>query len=269
MEKRVALITGAAHGIGWAMVNRFYNEGYAVGLVDLPQTNMNSKVAEYGYTEDHILLIEGDLQEVDFLQEIVNRCMQKWGRIDVVVNNAAWRTTDSLRTSSLEVWNKTLAINVTAPAFLAKMVAEALIKQKKSCVFINMSSIMSELVAGYASAYVVCKGAMESLTKELAVLYGRHGFRAVAIRPGNVKTSLSSDYTDAGGNNVSAKLVEEIEDRTPEGRSASANEIAAVAIWLASSDASFITGTAITVDGGLSSNFSSYASKRRLKSNEF
>lgn len=269
MEKRVALITGAANGIGWSMVHHFVKEDYAVALVDLPNTNMESKIAVYGYSEEQILIIDGDLENPNFLHDIVDRCMEKWERIDVLVNNAAWRTTDSLRTSSLEVWNRTLAINVTAPAFLAKNVAEALIPQKKNCVFINISSIMSELVAGYASAYVVCKGAMESLTSELAVLYGRQGFRAVAIRPGNVTTSLSMDYTDPNGENVSDLLVKEIEDRTPIGRSAHVNEIASVAVWLSSTDAQFITGTTITVDGGLSSNFSSYTSKRRLKPEEF
>ncbi|MBG6233529.1 NAD(P)-dependent dehydrogenase (short-subunit alcohol dehydrogenase family) [Pedobacter sp. CAN_A7] len=268
-ECQVAIVTGAAGGIGRAIADKFTNEGYAVVWVDIDCSQIERRRSLLENAESHHLFLEGNLEDINFLQAIVDQSMAKWGQIDVLVNNAAWRKPESLTHTSLEDWNRTLAVNITAPAFLSKFVAKALLLNKKNCVFVNMSSIMAQMVSGYATAYTVCKGAVESLTYELATLYGPHGFRSVALRPGSVTTSLSNDYTDPDGENISHAILTEIEGRTPLGRSANPKEIAEAVFWLSSPQASFITATTLDIDGGLLRNFNSYALKKRLKPNEF
>lgn len=269
MEKRVVIITGAAGGIGRALVQRFLEEGYALALVDrskdeILQSNpcLESDAASY-------LILDGDLSDDNFLRSIVATVFDEWGRIDVLVNNAIWRKAESLAESSLEDWNRTMAVGITAPAFLSKYVAEALLPKRLACCIINLSSVMSSFVSGYASAYTVCKGAIESLTYELATLYGPRGFRAVAVRPGAVATALSSDYEGPQGENISDTIQREVENRTALSRSAQASEIAEAIIWLSSDKASFITGTCLTLDGGLEHNFNPYHIKKLLKPNQF
>lgn len=266
---QVAVVTGAAGGIGKAIAEKYTNEGYAVVWVDIDCSKLKENKDLLKNADSHHLFLEGNLEDIYFLQDIVNKSMTKWGQIDVLVNNAVWRKPETLTHTSLEDWNRTIAVNITAPAFLSKFIAKALLLKKQNCVFVNISSIMSHMVSGYASAYTVCKGALESLTYELATLYGSHGFRSVALRPGSVITCLSNDYTDPDGENLSNSILAEIEGRTPLGRSANPKEIAEAVFWLSSPQASFITATTLDIDGGLLRNFNSYALKKRLKPNEF
>ncbi|MBZ4191394.1 SDR family NAD(P)-dependent oxidoreductase [Niabella beijingensis] len=265
----VVLLTGAAGGIGRAAAIKFAREGFALALVDWDGDGLQETAACIRVYGRELVLFSGDLQDMGFIQEVVTTCMLKWGQIDVLVNNAAWRSIETLNTITLENWEKTIRINLTAPAFLSRTVVNALIPSGKSCVIINVSSIMAGQAGGYAPAYTVCKGALESLTYELAVLYGSRGIRVVAVRPGNVNTSLSNDYTDEQEQNISAEIGREINDRTPLGRPAAPGEIADLIFLISTPAASYLTGTTVTVDGGLSRNFSSYAVKKRLKPDEF
>lgn len=269
MEKRVVLITGAAGGIGRALVQLFIKEGYALALVDRSKNKILQANPLLENDASSYLILEGDLTDDSFLRHIVSSVFAKWGRIDVLVNNAMWRKAESIAECTLDDWNKTIAVGITAPAFLSKYVAEALLPERLACCIINLSSVMSSFVSGYASAYTVCKGAIESLTYELATLYGPRGFRAVAVRPGAVATPLSSDYEGPRGENVSDNIQSEIENRTALLRSAQALEIAEAILWLSSDKASFITGTCLTIDGGLEHNFNPYNIKKLLKPNQF
>ncbi|MCD2422546.1 SDR family oxidoreductase [Niabella pedocola] len=268
-DRKVLLLTGAAGGIGRATAERFARDGFALALVDIDAEGLNVTASVIKQFTDACLLFPGDLQEPAFLETIVDNTLAQWGRIDVLVNNAAWRSLETLATLSLEHWEKTIRINLTAPAFLSRITAGRLIALHQSCVIINISSIMAELAGGYAPAYTVCKGAIESLTYELSVLYGPKGFRSVAIRPGNVHTPLNDDYNTETEQHAGTALISDVEQRTPLQRSATAHEMANAVCWLASEEASFITGTVLTIDGGLSKNFNAYSLKQQLKPNEF
>ena len=158
-------------------------------------------------------------------------------------------------------WARTLDVCLTAPAFLSKWTVEHM-EQKKKGVVVNICSIMTDRTGGTAAAYVASKGALLSLTYEMAALYGRKGIRVVAVSPGNVETQLSQEFVDESGTNISDHLIGHYEDLTPLGRSAQADEIAAAVSWICSDEASYVSGTNIVIDGGFSKNFSNYRFKR-------
>lgn len=268
-ERPVVIITGAANGIGRETALKFASHGYAVSLVDTDLPGLDRVAQELAAMAVEYLVIGGDLGESDFTRVIVDKVYEKWGRIDVLINNAAWRTIETMRSISLANWEKTLRINLTAPAFLAKHAAAVMEKLNIPGVIINISSVMSQRAGGTSPAYVVCKGGMESLTYELAVLFGPKGIRVVAINPGNIDTNLSADYKDEKGNNLSQSLVKHVHESTPLKRSGRPEEIATVSYWLTTPGASFITGTCILVDGGFLHNFNSYQMKKLQFPHEF
>lgn len=266
MNKPTAIITGASRGVGLAVARRFIENGYSLTLVSNEEQELNE--ASKDLPQDRVLVMYGDLADTVFAKTVVDRSWEKWRRIDVLVNNAAWRTLETMRRISLETWEKTLRICLTAPAFLAKWSASYMEKQDGG-VIINISSIMSERAAGTSPAYIASKGALLSLTYELAALYGPAGIRVVAVSPGNVITRMSGDFTDQKGADISARLIAHMEDATPLQRSASPEEIADAVYWLSGSNASFITGTELIIDGGFTHNFNHYPIKRMQFPNEF
>lgn len=269
-NNKVAIITGASKGIGRSTALKFSANNYNVVLVgrNLEELDQLKLEIEQNYSNE-VFICAGDLTSEEFLGQIITDTVRKWGRIDVLINNAAWRTIETMRTISLVNWEKTIRICLTAPAFLAKYVAASMEQLNIEGVIINISSVMSNRAGGNSPAYIACKGGLESLTFELAVLYGPKNIRVVSVNPGNIKTDLSNDYLDEQGNNVSQKLTENMNENTPLGRAGTVKEIANVSYWLSTSEASFITGTSLLVDGGFFHNFNSYPMKKLQYPKEF
>lgn len=269
-NRKVVIITGVAGGIGLATAKRFAENNFCVVLSDINQDGLNkaAEILEKEYGADY-LVCHGDLEDIDYIENIVKQTIAKWGRIDVLVNNAAWRTIETMRTISLENWEKIIRINLTAPAFLSKFAAKTMEENKIAGVIINMSSVMSQRAGGNSPAYIACKGGIESLTYELSVLYGPKGIRVVGVSPGNIETNLSNDYRDEAGNNISERLKDHMNDNTPLQRAGKPEEIANICYWLSSNEASFITGICIPVDGGFLHNFNAYKMKSLQFPNEF
>jgi 3-oxoacyl-[acyl-carrier protein] reductase len=186
----------------------------------------------------------------------------------LLVNNAAWRELVSMRRISLESWEKTLRVCLTAPAFLARTAAE-IMEPQKSGVIINVSSIRAFQPDGLAAAYVAAKGGLDSVTSDLASLYGRSGIRVFGIAPGAIDTSLSQDYTDASGQSITDDLRRASEDDIPLGRWGRPREIARLIAVLAGDDASYLTGTTVVVDGGWTRNGTPRSLKRRIAPDDF
>jgi NAD(P)-dependent dehydrogenase (short-subunit alcohol dehydrogenase family) len=257
-EIKVALITGAAGGIGRTIAMRFYKEGYLLALSDANETGLKEledELCKIDNSEDKLILLPGDLADMKYLSSLTQKCREKWNRLDVLVNNAVWRTHDTMRTITEENWDLTLKIGLTAPAFLAKWSAELMEEKGIHGVIINISSVQAHRAGGTSPAYVACKGGMESLTYDLASLYGPSGIRVVGVAPGNTLTTLSSDFVNESGDNLSEKFKNYMEDQTPLKRSAQPEEIANVVFWLGTSEASFVNGTTIEADGGFRHGF--------------
>jgi NAD(P)-dependent dehydrogenase (short-subunit alcohol dehydrogenase family) len=269
-DKKVIIITGAAGGIGSATAERFAKNHYRIVLADSNLEGLNRLADRLEKTHKaDCVICHGDLQDLGYVKDIVTKSFQIGGRIDVLVNNAVWRTVETMRTISLENWEKAMRINLTAPAFLAKYAAEKMEEIKTAGVIINISSVMAHNAAGYGPAYIAAKGGLESLTYELAALYGPNGIRVISVSPGNIETRLSDDYIDGKGNNLGETLKGYVIDKTPLKRGGHPVEIANVCYWLSSEEASFITGTSILVDGGFLHNFNSYEIKNKQFPREF
>jgi NAD(P)-dependent dehydrogenase (short-subunit alcohol dehydrogenase family) len=195
--------------------------------------------------------------------------MLKWGRIDVLINNAAWRTIETMRTIELETWEKTLRICLTAPAFLAKWSASVMEAKGIAGVIINISSILAIRASGNCPAYVSAKGAMESLTYELAATYGRNGIRVLSVSPGVISTSMGNDYINEQGENISERMTQSLIDHIPLAKEGMPENIAETVFWLSSESASYITGTNVLIDGGLMHNLTNYIIKNKQFPKEF
>lgn len=267
--KKTVIITGAAGGIGSAAAKAFAVKGYAVVLADINQEGLSILHHSLAGEGADVSVCKTDLASEEDWARLIAHTVDRFGRIDVLVNNAAWREPGSVRGLSLPVWEKTLKICLTAPLFLARAAAEVMERGGQGGVIINVSSIMAERPSGIATAYVACKGALNSLTKELAITYGRQGIRVLGIAPGFIDTDLSADYVDPDGRNISKILTGQLTDFIPLGRGGRAEEVAAVIAWACSQEASYLSGTTLTVDGGFEPNFNPYSVKNLQYPDEF
>lgn len=269
-NKKVVIISGASRGIGAATALKFAGKGYSIVLVgrDVTQLNIVAEQLREAYAAE-TLVCAGDLADLDFIRSVVEKTVAQLGRIDVLVNNAAWRTIETMRSMTPEIWDKTLKICITAPAFFSKWVAEVMERNQIEGAIVNISSIMSARAAGNSPAYITAKGALESLTKELAVTYGRSKIRVITISPGFIETNMSEDYVNESGDSLTEIMSENLNNHTPLSRSGTPAEVANSIYWVSSAEASFITGCELLIDGGFSQNFSDYKIKHLQFPNEF
>ena len=246
-DRHVAFVTGASRGIGAATARLLSTKGYAVVLVARSEQPLNELAEEIIAQGGEALAWAGDIADLTFCEGAITKTIEHFGRIDLLVNNAAWREIVSMRTITPESWDQTLRICLTAPAFLARWAVEDMEKRKHG-VIINVSSLVSQQTGGLSPAYAASKGALDSLTYELANLYGPYGVRVVGIRPGAIDTDISQDLTE--DNSAAAALNNYSCDMIAAGRWAQPEEIAETIAFLASDGASYITGTNVLVDGG-------------------
>ena len=240
LEGRVAIVTGAAQGIGEATARRLAVEGARVLCVDR-NPSVTGVADEIG---DAALAMVGDLKQASALGTIVERANSRWGRVDVLVNNAGIDGTPALLVDSLESdFDAVIDVNLRACWAAMKHVLPLMVAQGSGSI-INVASVAALVGFETLSIYAASKAAVVGMTRAAALEYGPHGIRVNALCPGGVMTPLALSFMADGE-------VEQWAGLHALKRFAEPEEIAAVVAFLASDDASFITGAAIPVDGGM------------------
>ena len=249
-EGRVALVTGASAGIGAAVAEEFVARGHAVGIVGRDVARLDEVRRRLEASGGRVLAVSGDLADLGFAESAVRQVAAAFGRLDVLVNNAAARELATMREITPAEWDRTIRVCLTTPAFLARWSAEEMEKHGGG-VIVNVGSMMSRQAHGVSPAYVSCKGAMESLTYDLAALYGPAGIRVVTVAPGAIDTAMSRDFV--GNDEPSEDPIREFsESMAMLGRWGRPEEVARAIAWVASDEASYLTGTTLVLDGGWS-----------------
>jgi NAD(P)-dependent dehydrogenase (short-subunit alcohol dehydrogenase family) len=251
LKNKIALITGAASGIGQATVMRFLAEGAQVVAVDVNPTALDTLTKSVQAAEEALITLLCDVTQVADTQRVVAETVARFGRLDILVNSAGItpRTVDPAADLATR-WDKVMAVNARGTMLMCHAAVEAMRRTGGGSI-VNLASIMG--LVGYPtalpfsdgfSAYPQSKGAVVQLTRDLGVRVAREGIRVNAVCPGFVYTALTANVT---GN---PDVHETMKKLHPMGRLGHPEEIANVILFLASDEASFVTAAAWPVDGG-------------------
>ena len=245
LTDKVCIITGAGKGFGKAIAKKFADNGAKLALITRTQSDVDDLYREfYGY-ENKFLAICGDVSDQDTVNSFVAEVKNKFGRIDVLVNNAGMRFRKKFEEITLEEFSLVLNVNVVSMFMLCKAVIPTMVEQKTGKI-INISSVVGTLGLPELSAYATSKAAIIGLTKALSVEYGESNIQVNAIAPGFCKTSYFENFKQK------SELYDFTIERTPMRRWGESEEVANSCLFLASSLSSYVTGDVINVDGGWS-----------------
>ena len=244
LSGNVAAITGAARGIGKACAKRLLDDGVKVVISDVDAEGLAATAAELGRPEA-LRTIVGNVARRADVDAMVAAAVKEFGRLDIMVNNAGIARNQDILDISEQDFDDVIAINLKGAFFGVQAAAKQMIAQGGGGVIINMSSVNALLAIPTLATYAISKGGMKQLTSVAAVALAPHNIRVVAVGPGTILTDMvaSAIYTSEDARKT-------VLSRTPAGRGGEPSEVASVVAFLASDDASYITGQTIYPDGG-------------------
>ena len=247
LENRVAIVTGAASGIGAASARLFAAEGARVALVDLDEAGLLDLANEIEAEGGHALAIAADVSRAEQVRGGVAHVMEKWGRIDILMTAAGISLGGTVDTVDETTWDRTFDVNVKGTYLWIHHAIQPMIAAGSGAI-VTVGSQLAQSSPGRNAAYVACKGAIASFTKTMAVDHAAQGIRVNALMPGVIDTPMPARsltrYADPEAMRSFWK------QRHPIGRIGKPEEVARAALFLASDDSSFVTGTLLFVDGG-------------------
>jgi NAD(P)-dependent dehydrogenase (short-subunit alcohol dehydrogenase family) len=252
LEGKIAIITGAASGIGEAAVRKFVSEGATVVIADLQEEKGEALARSLA---PNAVFHRADVAVESDVQQLVQTTVQRFGRLDILYNNAGFGCgTKSISETPIEDFDSQIAVLLRG-TFLGIKHAAQVMKPQKSGVIVNTSSVAG-IGGGYSNhAYSAAKAGVISLTRSTALELGESGIRVNCLCPGNIATPifvhgipLSEPEVQQALGTIAAAL-----SHNPLSRSGTPDDVASVALWLASDDSSFVTGQAIVIDGGMTS----------------
>ena len=267
LDGKVAIVTGGGAGIGAAIVERFVEEGAKVCFCDLQEQALEQTAA--ALPSASVATFKGDVGNPDDVEKIIGLALQLGGKLDVLVNNAGidGREGGNVLKMDLDTWNRVYQTNVTGPFLTTKYAIPEMIKAGGGSI-VNIASLAGLRCLPGLPAYCTTKGALIMLTQQVALDFGPSNVRCNAICPGPVRTGLLESgmarMAKATGRNVE-EVFDMVTESVPLRRPSSPKEIAAACVFLASDEASFVTGSTMLVDGGLAMVDAMGASFRRLK----
>ena len=242
-DEKIAVVTGAANGIGLSMVKRLVEEGAKVAALDIDTETMEK---EYAGQEEDIYQVYCDVAEKESVDQAIAKVLEHFGRIDVLFSNAGIIGRQSLLDTTEETWRRVIDINLNGMFFVNQAVLRSMVERGIKGAVVNTSSIASATVSSNTGAYSASKGGVTQFTKWAALEMAPHGIRVTAIGPGTSVTRITE------GTRFNPERNEKFLRNIPMGRYGEPEEAAAAALYLGSEDASYITGVTLLEDGGFS-----------------
>jgi len=244
LQGKVSIITGATKGIGLACAQEFAQEGAKVVLSGRTESLGEAAAEDIRAGGGNALFVACDVSQKDQVDALVQATVDRYGRIDVVVNNAGVNHSARFFDISEEDWDWVMSVDLKGTFLLSQAAARVMVEQGIPGVIVNLSSVMAVLALADQVPYCAAKGGVNQLTKALALALAEYGIRVNAIGPGPVMTELMQRVVH------NKEKEAELLSRLPIGRIAECREIARVAVFLASDDSSYFTGQCIYPDGG-------------------
>jgi dihydroanticapsin dehydrogenase len=248
IEEKACVVTGAASGIGRATAERFAEEGGRVLCVDVDGDGVGEAVKEIRASGGTAEAEEADVADRAQAEGFVARCAELWGGIDILVNNAGVNLPGVFHEATDETIERTLGVNVKGPIYASQAAIPHMLEGGGGSI-VNVSSVNGIVAEPYLTVYAASKGAVVMLSRGIALDYAKEGIRCNAICPGWVDTPINYAHAEMLGG--LDKVYASIDSFQPIGRPGEPREIANVALFLASDESSFLTGSVLVADGGM------------------
>lgn len=259
LADKVAIITGSGSGIGRATASLFAEEGAKIAVVDMDPKSGEETVRSIKEKRGEAFFVKADITKADEVKSFVEKVIQEYGKIDVVHNNAGgWIRgfSDTVLDDQEADWDRMIDLNLKSLYYTSKAVIPYMINARGGSI-INTITMNATVVTPGTQAYSAAKAGALNLTKSMSIDYGKFGVRVNGISPGEVLTPqwIATINTAPDPERAKQSIIKKI----PLGRLADPEDVARVALWLASDDSKYITGVIIPVDGGLTAGYTPYA----------
>jgi NAD(P)-dependent dehydrogenase (short-subunit alcohol dehydrogenase family) len=244
LEGRTALVTGAASGNGRAIALRFAEEGANIVVADVAEASARETACQIEALGRRALVTRTDVSQRGEVEAMLSQALETFGQVDVLVNNAGVETLISFLKLPEEEWDRVLSINLKGPYLCGQVIARHMVSRGIQGSIVNIASINSEVAFKGQAHYAASKGGVRMLTKAMAIDLAPHGIRVNAVAPGVIDTAMTARSL------ATAEVREWMMANIPLNRIGQPRDVANVALFLASSEASYMTGSIVFVDGG-------------------
>jgi len=241
LKGKSAIVTGASRGIGEAIARALVR--LCVNVVGVGRTFPANWEAQFQQNSKNVIRLVGDVSNPATAESALKTCIDRFGDIDLLVNNVGIVISTNILNLNLEDWDKLIETNLKSFVYFSRAIATELVNRKKGGRIVNVSSVAADFVEAGLLTYSTTKGAINSLTKGLAIDLAPHNITVNAIAPGWVNTSM-------GAGSLSHEKLKPVVERIPLGRIASTDEIADVVVFLCSNLSRYVTGQVVIADGG-------------------
>jgi len=248
LQNKAAIITGAGSGIGKASALLFAEQGAAIVIADADAKGGADAADEIREAGGEAIFVHGDISEPEGANEMARKAVERFGKIDVLYNNAGVSGVGALHEIEPEAWDRVMKVNVRG-VYLSCKAAIPYMMEKRGGSIINMSSSIAEIGVKERASYTASKGAVLALTKAMQVDYAPYGIRVNALLPGTILTPFVEGYLAKSPDRDAA--IASIKNRQLSGELGRPEDVAAAALFLASDESRFVMGSPFYVDGGL------------------
>ncbi len=239
LQNKVCIVTGGARGIGKATAKKFIDEGGIVTIADYDESSGTTATEELG---ENCTFVKTDVSNSESVRSLINQAKNDHGRIDIIVNNAGILQDNTLEKMDEEQFDKVIQVNLRGVYLCTKYAAEVM-REQGAGVILNASSVVARFGNYGQTNYVAAKAGLEGMTKVWARELGKYGIRVNAVAPGFIKTDMTAGMPE--------KIIKMMEDKVPLKRWGRSEDVANLYCFLASDEASYISGAVLPVDGGV------------------